>query len=132
VALIQTGWALMRSFGPAIGGFIILWFGAGGNFLVQAGAYALIAFTVLWIHFAPHKASGNAGSPIQNVREVFGYVKKERVTRLFMVMGWVLSFFIVPSYVALPPIYAKDVFHGGPEVLGYILSAVGAAALSVV
>jgi predicted MFS family arabinose efflux permease len=125
VALIQTGWALMRSFGPAIGGFFILWFGAGGNFLVQAGAYALIAFTVVWIHFPPHKSSGNVGSPLHNIREAIKFVKKERVTRIFMVMGWILSFFIVPNYIALPPIYAKDVFHGGPETLGYLLSAVG-------
>ncbi len=46
-----------------------------------------------------------------------------------MVMSWILSFFIVPNYVALPPIYAKDVFHGGPEVLGYLLSAVGAGGI---
>ena len=35
VALIQTGWALMRSLGPALGGFLILWFGPAGNFLVR-------------------------------------------------------------------------------------------------
>ncbi|MEK7681888.1 MAG: MFS transporter, partial [Chloroflexota bacterium] len=53
VALMQTGWALMRSLGPAVGGYLILWLGAGGNFLVQAGTYVLIAFTILWIHFPP-------------------------------------------------------------------------------
>src|SRR5262245_45600088 len=43
LALVQTGWAVMRSLGPALGGFLILWFGPGGNFLIQAIAYALIA-----------------------------------------------------------------------------------------
>lgn len=36
VALTQTGWGLMRSLGPGIGGFLIVWFGAGGNFLLQS------------------------------------------------------------------------------------------------
>ena len=47
VALVQTGWALMRSIGPALGGFLILWFGPAGNFFVQAGAYALVALTIV-------------------------------------------------------------------------------------
>src|SRR5687768_9303598 len=34
VALIQTGWSLMRSLGPALGGYLILLFGPGGNFLI--------------------------------------------------------------------------------------------------
>jgi MFS family permease len=40
-------------------------------------------------------------------------------------MGWVLPLFIIPTFSALPPIYAKDVFHGGPDTLGFLMSAVG-------
>jgi len=125
VALMQTGWALMRSLGPAVGGFLILWLGAGGNFLVQAGTYVLIAFTILWIHFPPLEAQGRRSAAFENVREGIRFVIKEPVTRAFMMMGWVMPFFIIPIFVALPPIYAKDVFHGGPQTLGFLLSAVG-------
>lgn len=55
VALIQTGWGLMRSFGPGLGGLLILWVGPGGNFLVQAGAYALITITITQIQFPVRK-----------------------------------------------------------------------------
>ena len=40
-------------------------------------------------------------------------------------MGWVLPLFIIPTFSALPPIYAKDIFHGGPATLGFLMSAVG-------
>jgi predicted MFS family arabinose efflux permease len=40
-------------------------------------------------------------------------------------MSWVLPLFIIPNFSALSPIYAKDVFAGGPETLGALLSAVG-------
>jgi MFS family permease len=40
-------------------------------------------------------------------------------------MSWVLPLFIIPNFSALPPIYAKDIFAGGPETLGVLLSAVG-------
>ncbi|MBI2851149.1 MAG: MFS transporter [Chloroflexi bacterium] len=130
VAIIQTGWSLMRSFGPAIGGFLILWFGAGGNFLVQAGAYALITVTIAQIQFPARKSDAVRSSPLQNIREGIRYVAKERVTRTFMLMGFILPLFIIPIYTILPPIYAAEVFHGGPEVLGFLLSSVGVGGIA--
>jgi MFS family permease len=125
VALVQTGWALMRSLGPAVGGLLILWLGPGGNFVVQAAAYALITLTTLQMRF-PAEPSTPKGTPMGGAfREGLQYVLTERRTRAFLLMGWVLPLFIVPIYSALPPIYAKDVFAGGPAVLGALLSAVG-------
>ena len=125
VAMIQTGWSLMRSFGPSIGGFFLLWFGAGGNFLVQAGIYALIIINIMYIHFPARESSTVQSSPIQNIKDGLRYVVERRVTRNFMLMGFVLPLLIIPIYTVLPPIYAAVVFHGGPEVLGYLLSSVG-------
>ncbi len=125
VALIQTGWSLMRSFGPSIGGFLYLWFGAGGNFLVQAGIYALIAINIMYIHFPPRKPDAVRNSPIQNIKDGLRYVVERPITRNFMLMGFILPLFIIPIYTILPPIYAADVFHGGPEILGFLLSSVG-------
>ena len=125
VALIQTGWAVMRSLGPALGGFLILWGGASGNFLVQAGVYALITLTILRIHFPAEHADRAHGVARGGLREGLQYVMTERATRAFLLMGWVLPLCIIPNFLALPPIYAKDVFGGGPQVLGALLSAVG-------
>ncbi|HEY8600906.1 MAG TPA: MFS transporter, partial [Thermomicrobiales bacterium] len=125
VALIQTGWAVMRSLGPGIGGFLILWFGPGGNFLVQAAAYGLIALTTVRIAFPPSRSRGEQAPMGRNLREGLAYVARTPGTRAFVLMGWVLPLFIIPNFSALPPIYAKDIFGGGPETLGLLLSAVG-------
>jgi MFS family permease len=125
VALVQTGWSLMRSLGPALGGALILWFGPAGNFFVQASAYALIALNVMRIHFPARASAGPRLSARQGLSEGIRYVARERGTRTFVMMGWVLPLFIIPTFSALPPIYAKDVFHGGPETLGFLMSAVG-------
>jgi MFS family permease len=125
VALVQTGWSLMRSFGPSIGGFLYAWFGAGGNFLVQAGIYALIAINIFYIHFPIRKSEVVQSSAIQNIKEGLRYIVERPVTRSFMLMGFVLPLFIIPIYSILPPIYAAEVFHGGPEILGFLLSSVG-------
>jgi len=130
MALVQTGWSLMRSFGPAIGGFLILWFGPGGNFLTQAGAYALIAITIIQIQFPPRRSGGATSSPLQNIKEGIRYVAKERVTRTFMLMGMILPLFIIPIFTILPPIYAKDVFGGESDVLGILLAFVGVGGIA--
>jgi predicted MFS family arabinose efflux permease len=124
VALVQTGWSLMRSLGPALGGALILWFGPAGNFFVQAGAYALIALNVVRIHFPPRAGGPRVGAG-KGLAEGLKFVASQRGTRTFVMMGWVLPLFIIPTFSALPPIYAKDVFHGGPETLGFLMSAVG-------
>jgi MFS family permease len=129
VALVQTGWSVMRSLGPALGGALILWFGPAGNFLVQAGAHALIAATITRIRFPsrpPHAPGGpRFAGALQNLGAGLSYVIGQRTTRTFVMMGWVLPLFIIPTFSALPPIYAKDVFHGGPDTLGLLMSAVG-------
>jgi MFS family permease len=125
VALIQTGWGLMRSIGPAIGGFLIVWFGPGGNFLVQAGAYVLVMVSILQIKFPKTKVGLTHNSPLQNIREGLRYLLKERTTLTFMMLGFVLPLFIVPVFNVLTPIYAKDVFHGGADTLGLLMALTG-------
>ncbi|MCJ7701876.1 MAG: MFS transporter, partial [Anaerolineales bacterium] len=125
LALSQTGWALMRTLGPAIGGFLLLWIGAGGNFLVQAGVFAIITLTIIPLNFPPTRSGGPRTAVFSNIAEGFKYVMVNAHTRAFFLMGWVLSFFIIPVFIVMPPIFAKDLFHGGPQVLGSLLSAVG-------
>lgn len=129
MALVQTGWALMRSLGPGIGGFLILWYGAGGNFLIQAGAYVLIAVTIVQIQFPDRDTSHAQSSPFQNIREGISYIRTQRVTRAFMMMGFVLPLFIIPIFAVLPPIYAKEVYGGEADVLGMLLASVGFGAI---
>lgn len=125
VAIIQTGWSLMRSFGPGIGGFLILWFGAGGNFIVQACAYALITVTIVRIQF-PQRQTKASGSPLETIREGLRHVGKAPVTRAFMMMGFILPIFIIPIFNVLPPVYAVEVFgDGSGRVLGLLMGSVG-------
>jgi MFS family permease len=130
MALIQTGWSLMRSFGPALGGFLLLWFGPGGNFLVQASAYALIAITIMQIQFPARKLDAVRSSPLDNIKEGIRHIMKERTTRTFMLMGVIMPLLTIPIFSVLPPIYAVEVFHGGSDVLGFLLAFVGVGGIA--
>jgi MFS family permease len=50
---------------------------------------------------------------------------KERVTRTFMLIGFILPLFTIPIFTILPTIYAVKVFHGGANVLGILLGSIG-------
>ncbi len=130
VALVQTGWAVMRSLGPALGGFLILWFGPGGNFLVQASAYALIAITIVRIRLPAVSVETGRSSKLADLGAGLRFVMAERGTRAFVMMGWILPLLIIPNFSALPPIYAKDIFNGGPDVLGILVSSVGVGGIA--
>jgi MFS family permease len=125
VPLLLTGGGIMRSFGPAIGGFLMLWFGPAQNFFLQAGAYTLIAVTIIQMRFPEREANKIRTSPFQNIREGIRYVAKERITRNFMLMGFVTPLFTVPIITILPPIYVVKVYNGGPEILCMLLAPVG-------
>ncbi len=126
LALIQTGWSLMRSFGPGIGSILILWIGAGGNFLAQAGICVLIIITIMQIQFPSKKSGMIHRSPIQNIKESIQYVLKEKVTRTFMMTGFILPVFIIPIFSILPPIYAVEVFGDeSGKVLGFLMASIG-------
>lgn len=126
MALIQTGWSLMRSFGPAIGGFLLLYLGAGGNFLMQSGAYALVVITILQIRFPERKSGVVRNSPLENIKIGIRYIMKERITRTFMMLGFLLPLLVIPVYTILPPIYAVEVFGDeSGRVLGFLMAAVG-------
>jgi MFS family permease len=127
VALLQTGWSTMRVLGPSIGAFLIIWFGAGGNFLIQSGIYILVAITILRIKFpAQNSAISAQQSPIMNIKEGLQYVVKERVTRTFVLMGILLPLLTIPIFSTLPPIYAVKVFGDeSGRVLGFLMASVG-------
>ncbi len=125
MALIQTGWSIMRSAGPAVGGVLLAWTGAGGNFIIQASIYILVLITILKIKFPERKAPVEQ-SILHNLKEGFSYVRNERLIQLFMVVGFVLPLLVVPVYVILPPIYAAEVFGDNTGMTqGLLMAAVG-------
>jgi len=126
VALVQTGWSLMRLLGPAMGGMLILWVGPGGNFLIQAGAYALVAITIMQIKFPERTSVLKRCSTLEGIREGIRYIRKEPIIKSFMMLGLALPLLIIPIFDVLPPIYAVKVFgDGSGKILGFLMASVG-------
>jgi ENTS family enterobactin (siderophore) exporter len=59
------------------------------------------------------------------MKEGFRFVATDPVARMMVVLGLVPPLLLIPSFSALMPVFAADVFKAGPEGLGLMLSAVG-------
>jgi MFS family permease len=125
VGLIQTGWAVMRMLGPVIGAFFLVRVGAGGSFLLQAALYAFVILTILRLHFPRQPSARPETTVSSSFAEGLGHIVRNANARAFVFMSCVLKFFVIPVFTVMPAIFAKDLFQGGPQVLGWLLSAFG-------
>ena len=122
---IYSGAALV---GPALAGVLLVPLGAAALFLINAVSFiamlaSLRSMTGVPTHggavIIPLKASVYAG---------FSYVRHDRVLRTLLLLFAFTALF-GRSYQGLLPIFARDIWHGGAEGYGLLLSSSGAGAL---
>ena len=61
----------------------------------------------------------------EGYRFVAGFAPARAMLALVAILSWTIS-----PYSALMPVYAKDIYGGGPHTLGFLLAAAGAGALA--
>lgn len=125
-ALNSVAFNVTRILGPSAAGFLILWLGPEGNFFIQGIAYLLVSISMLMVVLPalPNRGEGRKTSVSKSMKEGFSYVLKEPLVRTLMLMGLFPVFFVFP-YMGLLPIFAKDVFDGGSQGFGILLSVSG-------
>ena len=128
VGLHSMVFSLNRMAGPALAGYLIGLFGVNSNFFIQGALYAVAFAMGLVIVVPPRKPSTRPASVSAELLGGFRFLFGNPTIRLLMVFGLVPYFLIVPVWSTLLPIYAKDVFHAGPEGFGMLLAGVGVGA----
>ncbi len=125
VALNTMGFSLMRVFGPVFAGYLIAGVGAAGTFFVQGILYAASGIAVLMVTFPPRRPAIAGRSAVTEMVEGLRHAAGDPTTRALLAIGVLPYFLLVPVWGTLFPIYTKDVFAAGPEVLGLLLTSVG-------
>jgi MFS family permease len=128
VGLHSMSFSLNRMAGPAIAGWLIGLFGVTGNFFIQATLYMIAMVMGLLLVIPPRHTPRRATSVLEELLGGFRFLLSDRTIRLQMIFGLVPYFLLVPIWSTLLPIYAKDVFHVGPEGYGLLLAGVGVGA----
>ncbi|HVT48182.1 MAG TPA: MFS transporter [Vicinamibacterales bacterium] len=118
-----------RLIGPTIAGFVIAASSEGWCFLFDGISYVAVIIALLRMRdvrsAAPAVGRGSARAQLaEGLRYAFGFGPIRSIILLLAVVSLVG----VP-YSVLMPVFATDVFHGGPHTLGFLMTAAGCGAL---
>jgi MFS family permease len=122
-----TGAALV---GPALAGALLAPLGPGTLFFLNALSYLAVLLALSRItHVEGRAGASHPHSLGRSVLAGLSYVRGHRlILPLLGLMAMVALF--GRSYQSLLPIFARDIWHRGPEGYGILLSASGAGALA--
>ncbi|HEY8119161.1 MAG TPA: MFS transporter [Methylophilaceae bacterium] len=124
IALNSLTFNTARLFGPAVAGVILAVFNEPACFAVNVLSYAASIFTLLSIKPKAVAKTRVAGT----FAEALVYLRQFDPAFWLVITVAVTSLCISP-FMTFMPFYAKDVFDGGPDLLGTLLGASGAGTL---
>jgi predicted MFS family arabinose efflux permease len=129
VALNTIAFSVTRTLGPALAGVLIAALGPAWNFAIQGATYAGVTASVLAIRLAGTQPHSRRPAQWRRMFAGLRFVASHPTARAMAILGLVPPLLLIPSFSALMPVFAADVFAVGPEGLGLLLSAVGAGGI---
>lgn len=114
--------------GPALAGALLAPLGAGTLFFLNGLSYLAVIFALLAMRGVRAHSGGTPVSLRDSMAAGLGFVWRERVISVLLLMSGLAAIF-GRSYQNLLPIFARDIWKAGPEGYGALLSAGGAGAL---
>jgi len=117
-----------RLVGPAIAGVTIAIVGEGICFLINALSFFAVILALMRMQMPVRDKVSHHLNLRKSFSEGFQYTARHIPIRTLLTMLAAISLAGLPFMVLLPP-YAKEVLHGGSEILGFLMSSLGAGAL---
>jgi len=119
-----------RVVGPALAGLLLAVASEAVCFALNALSFVAVIVAIGRMRWAqePRPSAWHGGfwtSWVEGFRFVYGFPPARAMLALVAVLSWTIS-----PYSSLMPVYAKDIYGGGPQTLGVLLSAAGTGALA--
>lgn len=129
VALNSSMFNGARLVGPSIAGVLIASLGEGACFLINGISYIFVVISLLLMKVKPQeKKKVKDTNIIKEFKEGFTYTFGFPPIRSIIILLTLISLMGMPFSV-LMPIFAKDIFHGGSHIFGFLMGASGVGAL---
>ncbi len=129
IALNSSMVNLARMIGPSVAGVLIAILGEGVCFLSNAISYIAVIVSLLAMRIAPKETKPFSNHVLHDLKEGFVYVFNFVPIKDILILLALVSLMGVP-YQVLMPIFARDIFHGGPKTLGFLMAMSGIGALT--
>jgi len=116
--------------GPALAGLLLAVVSEAVCFILNALSFVAVIVAISRMRWArePGPAAWEGGfwaKWVEGYRFVSTFAPTRAILLLLAVMSWMIS-----PYSSLMPAYAKDIYGGGPQTLGFLLAAAGSGALA--
>lgn len=128
IALNSGTFNAARVIGPAVAGFLIVFVGTGGAFIINGISYIAV-IAALFAMKVPSFVRKNKLNPTAAIKEGLFYSFSHPVIRSLLLLIAVVSIFGW-SYTTIMPVIAQNVYHMGAAGLGYLYAAGGLGALT--
>ena len=117
-----------RLFGPSIAGILIALVGEGVCFLLNGISYLAVIAALLAMKIPPRISKPIRSRGLGGMKEGFIYAFGFTPIRVILLLLALVSLVGMP-YAVLMPVFAKNILHGGPHALGFLMGAAGLGAL---
>jgi predicted MFS family arabinose efflux permease len=128
IALNSIQFNLAVTVGPALGGIALKSLGEAWCFGLNALSFAapIITLSLLAARFPPAKTGE---SILTSLKQGVRFVRKQSAMEALMVLAFCMTFLGMPFRTYFP-VFATDVFHKGPEILGTFYSVMGVGSIA--
>lgn len=117
-----------RLVGPSIAGLVVALVGEGYCFLINAISFLAIIVTLLAMKIPQQRTEVRSASVFHGLREGYRYASGFPPILYVLLLMAIINVMGMP-YMVLMPVFARDILHGGPQTLGFLMGAAGVGAL---
>lgn len=128
IALNSSLFNIARLVGPSVAGMVIAFMGEGICFLLNGASFLATLLALKAIRVPKKETARLPKAGLSGVLEGLSYAFGHRPIKAILLLLSLLSFTGLP-YLALMPVFARDILMGGPQTLGLLLAASGLGAL---
>jgi MFS family permease len=128
IALTTTMVNLARVAGPALAALLVGLVGEGWCFAIDSVSYLAVLGSLVAMRLAARPLPRRDKHVLVELRDGLAYIARSRPIRSILLLLSLVSLTGVP-YMVLMPIFAAEVYGGGPHTLGLLMAATGAGAI---
>ena len=128
LAMNSIQFNLARIIGPVLGGIVMKTMGTAWCFGLNALSFVAVIISLysLRICFNPARTGE---SVLTSMKQGFGFIRKQGAMEGLIVIAFLMTALAIPTITFLP-VFAKDVFHRGPEVYTIFLACSGLGSIT--
>lgn len=123
IALNSIQFNLARIIGPVLGGLALTKLGATWCFGLNGASFiaVIISLVSIRLHFIPQRTSE---SMKQSMKQGISFIRQKPAMVSLIALAFSMTVLAIPMIVFLP-VFARNVFHGGPDTYTMLLSVSG-------